>query len=303
MLHNGLVKCLHTSCFNFFGSKSGLNAHLKIRGGDHQCADRLACPGCQRSDAVMTMSTTLPDPKEQSSGTANPKLLCKHDGCTLEYRRFTDLHIHCRSIHQCGWTYATCPNDRFHRKRVYTVSPDDTASIEMMLADGLFKCLHTSCLYFMPTEDANHAHQAHVDHHCTDYKTCIGCLNRANTVRSRKRSLDYTEVDDTDDDKEVDGDDDNAVGTISESTPKLQCLHDDCTAMHNRMINLRNHCASSHECTHTYASCPNERKNRIDFFDTPPEDVESITMMKADGMIKCWHTSCNKWFRHRHAVI
>ncbi|GAM26006.1 hypothetical protein SAMD00019534_091810, partial [Acytostelium subglobosum LB1] len=222
------------------------------------------------------------------------------------YRIFSDLHVHCRSEHNCAWTYATCPNDRLYRKRAHIAQPDDTASIEMMLANGLIKCWHTSCMYFMSTEDTRYSHLSNVDHQCTDHETCYGCLIRANRRMGPGHS---TSRDDTDcemeepdndgenNDNDEDDEDDNDGSNNMRVKPRLQCLHDNCTVRHYRVLHLRTHCTTSHGCTHTYASCPNERKRRNSFFETPPEDVDSIAMMKADGMAKCWHTSCNKWFR------
>ncbi|GAM26007.1 hypothetical protein SAMD00019534_091820 [Acytostelium subglobosum LB1] len=175
MLRDGLVKCLHTSCFNFYGSKEGLTQHLQFKDGDHQCADRLTCPGCLRSDSLMTKATTISDGRRPQT----VLLYCQHGTCRMEFKSFNEIHMHCRAVHRCTWTYATCPNERSYRKRAFKADAADTASIEMMLADGFIKCPHTSCLHFLETEESLLAHFRKVKHECSDRTTCLGCQPRS----------------------------------------------------------------------------------------------------------------------------
>ncbi|GAM26022.1 hypothetical protein SAMD00019534_091970 [Acytostelium subglobosum LB1] len=364
MLADGLIKCLHTACF--FTTLKSLSEHLLRKGGDHQCADRNSCPGCLRSDLLMTRYT-LPNDRTTKS------FVCLHDGCSKEFEDFGLLQKHCKKMHQCR-TFASCLNQQRYRTTHFTAAPDDLESIKMLTARGLIQCLHSTCTsYFKNTRSIKkHFRIYHPGH---DLSSIF-----ESTLKRKRSMMDGEEEDDEEDDKEdeeeddedidmdqdngQDGEDDEDVSLIltfpssptnhasnvkikclhsncdksfamryqmlhhnrkdhqctdhqscqgcmlrrlcamrndSASLPKFKCHHDGCPTSLVNYSSLRKHCRFHHRCTKTYAACPNYQTHQKTSFFADPDDTESISMLTARGLFQCPHTSCGHFMATNRA--
>ncbi|GAM20579.1 hypothetical protein SAMD00019534_037540 [Acytostelium subglobosum LB1] len=279
MLANGFTKCPHTECGQYFPTYKGKTAHIYRVA--HECSNPDSCPGCQRGNKPAKSTETLKrkrrdrrkdeeeedeDGEGQGRGGKMDKKRCLHDNCSLEV---TALHVHCKNVHGCTRTYASCPNQRAYRVRFFQVATTDTNSAKMIKDDGLIKCIHTKCHKWFRTMVNMLNHQKdHRGRKCDDHPTCKGCQRLAVAM--------------------------NAANVIlPQSTHNISCRHEGCTRMFTTVEYLCNHCRLDHLCSMRYASCPNLWAYRTTRFRAAPEDTESIKMLLAKGLIKCPHTSCD----------
>ncbi|GAM25967.1 hypothetical protein SAMD00019534_091420 [Acytostelium subglobosum LB1] len=196
MLADGLLKCFHTTCFNFFTSLKSLCQHMSsTRAGDHQCADRNTCPGCQRSDLLMTRQT-LPS----ADHPAIKSYVCLHDGCSKEFDMFRQMLEHCKLQHHCR-TYAGCLNQQRYRTVNFKADPDDLESNKMLVVKSLNKCPISTCSSYFKNRDGFRQHFEHC-HPGLD----LLCMLPQPTGQSaptlkRKRSMKEVEEEDEDEDE------------------------------------------------------------------------------------------------------
>ncbi|GAM18114.1 hypothetical protein SAMD00019534_012890 [Acytostelium subglobosum LB1] len=256
MLADGLIKCLHNTCFSFYPSMDLVRQHILRKGGDHQCPDRHSCPGCLRSDILMTRQTlpnTIPTIKS---------LVCLHDGCSKEYELFGLLHQHCKTAHQCR-SYASCLNEQRYRSKSFTAEDDDTESIKMLVAKGYTKCPHSECITYLKKRKTfnNHAKFCHPG----DRSRLLSLWPPTKRKRSTVEDEDQYEEEDEDDEdeEEVDLDDEDvspisttlSTNQVPESNDKIKCLHSNCDKLFNARYIMMQHNRKEHQCT-DHQNCP-----------------------------------------------
>ncbi|GAM24919.1 hypothetical protein SAMD00019534_080940 [Acytostelium subglobosum LB1] len=237
---------------------------------------------------------------------------------------------HCKNEHGCTSTYATCPNERNYRRYAFEAAIQDEASNKMLLADGFFKCLHTTCIRWFINEKSmlEHCVRQADKHQCLDKGNCEGCYHIQNGGSRTKRVKSFKDQS-TDEQSEpmatsmdtisISADSDKAqhhqdhvadnqntslgVHVSQPSSPgdhghkktKLICGHTGCGKPFLKGCRMLNHCSKEHGCSGTFASCPNIPGNKVKF-SASHDDTASIEMMLARGYVKCENLPCERWF-------
>ncbi|GAM26005.1 hypothetical protein SAMD00019534_091800 [Acytostelium subglobosum LB1] len=274
MLADGWSNCLDSACNRWFRSNLDMSGHMQL---DHGVETAVVSSHLQLEHGVETAAVTalLVDQPQLlvTGGDVVPPLprvnlnnfSCQHEFCDSSYMVYSQLRNHCKEEHACTWTYAACPNHHVFPRIGFKADPKDTESIRMMLANGLIKCPHASCTSFFPTHGAKQSHLTQAMHQCAEPWRCRACQQLEGSVEEDIKH-------------------------------RIRCMHSSCAKVYSNTYNAYAHCASVHRCACTYATCPNLRHYQKKKFSVLPDDTKSITMMLANGLIKCTHTDCHIYF-------